>query len=56
MFIYICIQIRNIDDFSNTDLAGLWIYKIGRIDTDESVVQPDDAFTGLYIFISAAII
>ena len=34
-------QIMNIEDWSNTDVPGLWIYKIGHLDMLGNVEGPE---------------
>ena len=34
-------QIRNIDKWSNTDVPGLWIYKVGPLSPLGNVIEPE---------------
>ncbi|XP_031340654.1 nidogen-like [Photinus pyralis] len=34
-------QIKNIERWSNTDVPGQWIYRVGRIDSDANIEEPD---------------
>ena len=34
-------QIQNIDKWSNTDVPGLWIFKVGPLAPLENIIQPE---------------
>ena len=44
-------QIQNIDKWSNTDVPGLWIFKVGPLSPLENIIEPEPSdFQSNYAF------
>ena len=33
-------QVQKLDRWSNTNKAGIWMFKVGKLDDDQNIIQP----------------